>query len=57
MHCYCNYRNRMNVHVASEHPWLKEEHTELDKRIPASRYADVREKIHERYVSSYTSIY
>ena len=41
----------MTVHQASEHPWIKEEHTELDKRIPASRYAGVRDKMHEKYVS------
>ncbi|XP_067934437.1 twitchin-like [Watersipora subatra] len=41
--------DRMTVHQASEHPWIKEEHTELDRRIPASRYADVRDKMHEKY--------
>lgn len=45
----------MTVHQASEHPWIKEEHTELDTRIPASRYADVREKMHEKYVSIVTA--
>ena len=41
----------MTVHQAAEHPWIKEEHQELDKRIPASRYNDVRKTIHDKYVS------
>lgn len=44
-------RSRMTVHQAAEHPWIKEEHQELDKRIPASRYNDVRKTIHDKYVS------
>lgn len=40
----------MTVHQAIDHPWLREEHSELDRRIPASRYNDVRDKIHEKYV-------
>lgn len=41
----------MTVHEALEHPWIKDDHTEYDKRIAGSKYMGVRTRIHQKYVS------
>ncbi|XP_067930808.1 twitchin-like [Watersipora subatra] len=41
--------NRMTVHEALEHEWLKSDLPGLDKRISGNRYLGVRTRIHEKY--------
>lgn len=40
----------MTVHDALDHPWLREDRSDLDSRIPSSRFDDVRQRIRARYV-------
>ncbi|KAF6030113.1 unc-22 [Bugula neritina] len=40
---------RMTVHESLDHPWIKEDHTEFDKRISATKYLGVRTRIHNKY--------
>lgn len=50
------YSKRMRVHDALEHEWLKQDHSEYDKRIAGSRYMGVRTRIHNKYVSRLTNL-
>lgn len=40
----------MTVHDALDHPWLREDRSGLDYRIPSSRYDRFRQRIRDRYV-------
>ena len=40
----------MTVHDALDHPWLREDHSELDSRIQSNRFDDIRNRIRGRYV-------
>ena len=40
----------MTVHDALDHPWLREDRSDLDYRIPSSRYDRFRQRIRDRYV-------
>jgi hypothetical protein len=42
---------RMTIHDALDHPWLREDHSDRDSRIPANRFDNVRQRIRDRYVS------
>lgn len=44
-----NFSARMTVHEALDHPWLREDHSDRDSRIPSSRYDDFRRRIRARY--------
>jgi hypothetical protein len=39
----------MTVHDALDHPWLREDHPDLDSRIPSSRFDNIRRRIRDRY--------
>lgn len=43
---------RMTVHDALDHPWLREDRSGLDSRIPSNRYDDMRKRIRNRYAPS-----
>ncbi|CAH1785273.1 unnamed protein product [Owenia fusiformis] len=40
---------RITVHECLEHPWLLGDHSNLNTRIPSSRYDRIRQKIKEKY--------
>ena len=41
---------RMTVHDALDHPWLREDRSDLDSRIPSGRFDDIRQRTRARYV-------
>jgi hypothetical protein len=43
---------RMTVHDALDHPWLREDRSDCDQRIPSNRYDLIRQRIRQRYVRS-----
>ena len=45
-----NFSARMTVHDALDHPWLRGDRSDLDSRIPSSRFDRIRQRIRERYV-------
>ncbi|CAG5133824.1 unnamed protein product, partial [Candidula unifasciata] len=42
-------KKRMTVHDSLEHAWLKGDHSNLNSRIPSSRYDKIRQKIKDKY--------
>lgn len=44
-----NASQRMTIHEALEHAWLKDDHGDLNTRIPASRYKAIRDKLRARF--------
>ncbi|CAF0817484.1 unnamed protein product, partial [Didymodactylos carnosus] len=44
-----NRNDRMTVHAALDHPWLREDKSELDTRIASSRFDNVRQRVRGRY--------
>ena len=42
----------MTVHDALDHPWLREDRSGLDSRIPSERFDDMRKRIRNRYAPS-----
>ncbi len=39
----------MTIHDALDHPWLREDHSDWDSRIPSNRWDDMRQRIRARY--------
>jgi len=42
-------QKRLTIHEALSHPWLAEDHSDYNSRIPSSRYSKFRERIREKY--------
>jgi serine/threonine protein kinase/predicted RNA-binding protein with TRAM domain len=42
-------QKRMTVHEALDHPWLADDHSDLNSRIPSSRYSKIRKQIRDKY--------
>ena len=40
----------MTAHDALDHPWLREDHSDLKSCIPSNRFDNIRQHIRDRHV-------